>query len=210
MAFQPPCPPFLGRGREPHGERLGEVLVGVRLGVPVGQVLHEAAAVRPRAVGLRLVLGVRVTEHGAPLSARREPIGVVEGVPALVSQELRAPLRRAALDLHHLVQLELLQAGMREIEGDGDGRDTIRAEPLVAQVTGGPQEQPARFELAVEPGDARFELAALDANAEVTDAKAQKLFVAQGGPGGIWQRVKESTCSWPRLAVALASGAAGL
>ena len=50
---------------------------------------------------------------------------------------------------------------------------------------GGPERQPARLELGVEPRHAAFELAALDPDAEVTDAPAEELLVAQRHPGGI-------------------------
>ena len=132
-AFQPLVAraPVLVEHREPHRERLGEVLLGVRLRVPVGQVPHEALRVGPRAVVLGLVVGVGAPEDAPPLRPRREAAGVVERVPALVTEEARHS-RVAPLDVHHLVQLELLEPRVREIEGDGDrgrrarGRTTRR------------------------------------------------------------------------------------
>ena len=110
---------------------------------------------------------------------------MVDRVPALVAEELRARLGRPALDLHHLAQLELLEPRVREVEGDGDGRLAVGAEPLVAEIAGRPDGQAARLELAVELRDARLEGAALDAHAEVADAEREELLVSEGGPGRI-------------------------
>jgi len=110
---------------------------------------------------------------------------VVEGVAALVPQELRAPLGRAALHLHHLVQLERLESRVGEVEGQGDRGHAVRAEPFVAEVAGRPQAEAARLELGVEALHARLELAARDAQVEIADAYAEELVVLQGRPGGI-------------------------
>ena len=93
---------------EPHRERLGEVLVGMALRVPGIEVQHEALAVRLRRVVLG-ILGRRRPEQLEPLAPALQLVGVVDGVPGLVAQDLDAPVVRAALDLEHLALLELLE-----------------------------------------------------------------------------------------------------
>ena len=110
---------------------------------------------------------------------------MVDRVPALVAQELRARLRRAALDLHHLAELELLEPRVGEVERDRDGRLALRAEPFVAEIAGGADGQAARLELAIEARHAAFERAPLDPHREVADAQGKELLVSQGDPGGI-------------------------
>src|SRR5580658_4411347 len=107
----------------------------MRLRIPVGQVPHEPLAVGARPVGLGLVVDIGASKNRAPLAPRRKAVRVLEGVSALVAQELSAPLRGSTFDFHHLVKLELLQAAVREIERYGDRRNAARAEPLVAQIT---------------------------------------------------------------------------
>ena len=177
--------PLVRRRGEPDGEGLGEVLVGVRLRVPVRQVAHEAPAIRPGAVPLGLVLDVRAPEDRAPAPSRGEPIRVVHGVSALVTQELRARFRRPALDVHHLPQLELLEPRVRKVKGDRDGRFAFRAEPFVAEIAGRADRQAASAELFVELRDARFERAPLDLDPQVADPEGEKLLVSEGGPGRI-------------------------
>ena len=87
--------------RQPHRERLGEVLVRMALGVPLLQVHHEAAAVRARDVVVAVPLGRLAEELLAP-APPAQPVGVLDGVPRLVPQEPHAPLRRPALDLEHV------------------------------------------------------------------------------------------------------------
>ena len=81
--------------------------------VPVGKIAHEAFAVRPRLIGFGRVFGFGTAEDGVPIVARREAVGMIDGVPAFVPQQLLAPLGRAAFHLQHLMQLESFQARMR-------------------------------------------------------------------------------------------------
>src|SRR5579872_6770443 len=143
-------PPVIGRGAEPDGEGFGEVLVGVRLRVPVGQMADEAAAVGLRHVGFGRVLFIGAAEGHLPFLSRRESIGVIDGVAALVAQKHLAPFGGSAFDLEHLAQLERLEARMREIEREADGGHAFGREPLVAQVAIGTQGHAARGELVVE------------------------------------------------------------
>ena len=147
-----------------------------------------AALDRPRAIdiGGRIVVGV--AEQLFPAAAPREAIGMIDGVPALVTQELQAPLGRAAFDLEHLAQLERLQPRMRQPERNGDERLLRRSEPLVAEVARGPEGNAARRQLLVQLRDARLELRACEAHAKIAHAHGQKLFIAGAGPRRLGRR----------------------
>ncbi len=138
---------------EPHREGFGKVFVGMALRVPRVEMEDEALAVR---LG-RVVLGIRRrrrAEQLEPLAPPLELIGVVDGVAGLVAENLHAPLVLAAFDFEHLRFLELLEARMREVEGDGDAADAVRREPLVREPVVRLERDLPAVELAVEIGDA--------------------------------------------------------
>jgi hypothetical protein len=162
---------------EPHGERLGEVLVGMALRVPGLEMGDEATAVRTRRVVLG-ILGGREPEELLAAPAMAEAVGGVDSVPDLVAQDAHAPLLAAAFDLEHLRELEPRQPRVRHVERDGDTGHAVGGVPVVRQ----PEERPkvadaARFELAVERADARHQLATANAQAEIADAQIEQLLV---------------------------------
>ena len=122
------------------------------LRVPGVEVQHEALAVRPRRVELGIRLR-RAAEDLAPLPAQPQPEGVVDGVARLVAQDAHAPLVFAAFDFEHLRLLELLEAGVRQVEGDRDRRCAVRREPFVGQIEMYGQTQAAGRQLAPELAD---------------------------------------------------------
>ena len=168
---------FVDRRGEPDGKSFGEVLVGMSLGVPVGQVAHEAAAVRARRVGFGRVIGFRAAENAVPFLAPGELLGMIDGVSAFVTQQHHAPLGRSAFDLHHLAEFERLEAGMGEVERDGDGGYSLRGKPFIAQVAIGLESDAARPEFTVKLLDAWFKLAAFDSKIEIADAEGEQFLV---------------------------------
>ena len=139
--------------REPDGERLGEVLVGMALRVPRVDVLHEALAVRLRIVELRIRLR-RAAKQRTPLPPQAQLVDVVDHVPGFVPENAHAPLVIAAFDLEHLRLFQPLQARMRQIEGHGHRRRAVRREPLVGNVEVDRKPQLARLELRAQLRDA--------------------------------------------------------
>src|ERR1700756_3020230 len=98
-------------------------------------------------------------------------------------QKLEAPFGSAAFDLEHLMYFERLQARMRQIERNGDGRDAFGRKPFVAQIAFRTKAEPARFEFGVELRDARFQFAARDRDAQIADAPLEQLIVFKRDPG---------------------------
>jgi len=116
-------------GIEPHGDGLGEVFSGVALGVPAIEVTNVALAVPLRAIVSRVGRGPR-SEDVAPAGASMECECGVERVRRLVSYELHALVRCAALDLSHLPSLEINEARRGEIERNREARHSVRRKPL--------------------------------------------------------------------------------
>src|SRR5688500_12273334 len=92
-----------------------------------------ALAVRLRGIEL-WIRARRQTENLAARAAQAELVGVVDGVARLMAQDAHAPFMLAAFDLEHLRFLQPLEPGMRQVEGDGDSRGTVRGEPLLRDV----------------------------------------------------------------------------
>ena len=174
-------PPF-ARRRQPHRERLGEVLVGMALRVPRVEVKHVALAVRLRGVELRIGLGRR-SKDVTPLAAAPQTVGVVDGMAGFVAQDAHAPLVLAALHLEHLRLLELLEPRMRQVERDRNRRRAVRREPLVGQIEVNGAAQALGGHLALKLGDAVGE-PILDGDGEVAHAHVEQRLVRQVRP--VW------------------------
>ena len=102
--------------------------------------------------------------------------------------------RAAAVDLEDLAALQAHQARVGEVEGNGDARRDVGAEPLVRQ-PGVRAARECRAARARRGGaaEAVFQPRALDAHPEVLDAQLQKLFVGQGRPGRLaWHGLGEA------------------
>src|SRR6476619_2163124 len=95
----------------------------------------EAAAVGTGRVSFRRILGLRASKNGLPIPAGREPVSVIDGVAALMTQQHLAPFSGAAFDFEHLPEFQRFETGMRQIERDGDGGGAFRREPFVTQIT---------------------------------------------------------------------------
>src|SRR5207244_823243 len=166
------------------GEGLGEVLVGMALGVPMIKMMDEALAVRLR----RVVLGVRRrgrTEQATPCGTATEQVGIVDGMAGLVPQNAKTRVSITALHLQHLRELEVREARMREVERNRDARHAVGGEPLVRKPEIRTEAQIARLELGVELRDARLEVGAFDRDPKVAHADLEELLIRQIGPGRI-------------------------
>src|SRR5205809_1052990 len=71
---------------------------------------------------------------------------------------------------------------MGQVEGNGNGGNAVRREPLVAKVAAGTEGDSTRGELGIELTDSGLELALFDADAEVADAELEELLVFERGP----------------------------
>ena len=177
------APPPAGARRQPDREGLGEVVIGVLLGVGapvlVGvDVAHEAAA---PVAGLELV-PVGLGEHPEvldPFLALPQPVGVVDGVPRLVAQELHD--RGAVLDLAGLLLLQARQAGVGQVEGHPDDRHPVRAAPGVGQVEIGLEVHLPGFQLPAHPPGIGLQRRAFDPQGEVAQPHVEE-FVAHRVP----------------------------
>ena len=121
--------PPVRAGPQPHGERLGEILVRMALRVPQPQMLDEISAGRIRPVIARIALRGSA-EQLLPLATALQLIGVLHHVAGFVAKNAHAFGPGAALDVDDHLPLELHQALVGEIERDRDARRVFRAEPL--------------------------------------------------------------------------------
>ena len=106
---------------------------------------------------------------------------------AFMPQEHLAPIGGAAFDLQHLVQFKELEARMRQIKGNGNGRHTFRREPLITQIAIRPQGDTTRGKLAVELLDPGIHLAVLDPNTEIADTEREQFLIFERLPKWFWR-----------------------
>ena len=96
---------------------------------------------------------------------------------------------------------------MGEVERDRDAGHAVRAEPLVGQPEVRPELEAAGLQLAVQLGDALFEVGALDREVEVAQAQVEQALVVPFGPftgrylaGRIHRAILVVPCRPPRTA----------
>jgi len=65
-------------------------------------------------------------EDFAPTLAASQSVGVVDGVPGLVTKNAHEPARITSLYLTHDVPLEFFESRVRKVERYGDSRDAVR------------------------------------------------------------------------------------
>jgi hypothetical protein len=139
--------PPVRSGRQPHGERFGEVLVGMFLCVPTFDVAHVFPAERHGPV----VIAIHAVKRSEQMSPRRgavQPIRVVDRVTGFVTHVHHD--RAVALEIVDRL-LELRETRIGEIERDADHRLAVGTAPLVGEVADGMElPEPLALELAVE------------------------------------------------------------
>ena len=169
--------------RQPHRERLGEVFIGMTLRVPRIEVHHEALAVGPRIVELRVRL-LRAAEQPAALLAQPQLECVVDHVAGLVAQDAHAPFVLAAFHRQHLRFLEPFQARVRQIKGHRHRGLAIRREPLIRQVEVQREVEAAIRQLFTQLRNAGFHHRPLEFQGEVRHPQVEELLVGQIRPVG--------------------------
>ncbi len=95
----------------------------------------------------------------------------------LMAEDGHALRPGAALDVEHHLLLELHQAGMGEIEGDGDAGHIARTEPFARDPGVRPQLDALLLELLIERVQAVLEPGALDRDPQATEAALEQLLV---------------------------------
>ena len=158
----------------------------VALGIPVGQVQDKALAVGFRQVDIGIP-GIGFAEVFLPVAPPVQIVGIEQGVPGLVSQQLHAGLVRATFHLQHEFTLQLLQARMGEEERDGDTRDAVRTVPLIRQPEVRPEYKTTAAEFMVQLADPGLELTAVDTQTEVANAQVEEFFLRPFGPAARWR-----------------------
>jgi hypothetical protein len=153
------------------------------LGVEVGEVLDEAAALGVGDVGCAIGL-TRASEVLAPATAVVHPIGAVDGVPGLVAQELHAPAPVTSFHLEHLLSLQAHEPRVRQVERDREAGDSLRCEPVGREPDGRAEAEPRFAQLLMEFLESRLEPGAGDPEVEVAQAHLEKLLDRQLYPAG--------------------------
>src|ERR1700710_1898928 len=95
----------------------------------------------------------------------------------LVAEDGHAFGPGAALYVEHHFLLELHQAGMGEIERDGDAGHIGRTEPFARYPCMRPQPDAPLFEFFVESADTIFEPGAFDRNPQTAEALLEQLLI---------------------------------
>src|SRR5690606_24298516 len=147
------------------------------------EMVDELPTVRLHAVVIAVFLRRRA-ERRSPVAPSREIERVRQRVAGLVAEELHRLLgAAAALDVEHHAALELPEPPVRQVERDRDRVLAVRREPLVAEIGGRAQQQPAGGELGMEARDAGGERRLLELEAEVAEAELEERLVREIGPG---------------------------
>src|SRR5262249_42504146 len=121
-------------------------------------------------------------EQLLPASAAVQLVGLLHRMAGLMTENGHALGPSAALDVEHHFLLELHQAGMGEIEWDGNARRAVRTEPLARYPRVGPQPDTPLFELLMETADAILEPGAFDRNPQTAEAALEQLLIRQRLP----------------------------
>src|SRR6185437_4123132 len=129
-------------------------------------------------------------EQPLPTPPALELVGVLHGMACLVTENGHALGPGAALDVEHHFLLDLHQAGMGEIERDGNPGHICRAEPFARYPCMWPQPDAPLFELFMESREAILEPGAFDRNPQTTEAMLEQLLIRQLFPGKFpaWHR----------------------
>src|SRR3989304_3245917 len=176
----PPGVPFSphGVGAQPNREGLRKILVRMALCVPGVEMDHVAPTVGSGSVVLGIRLG-RLSEESDASSSEPESVGIVDGVPHLVSQDAKTRFGSAALYFQHLRPLELGEARMGQVKWNGDSRDAVWSEPVVGKPKVRSKMDAARPGLPAPLFDPLFKNRSPDAHAKIAHANPEEIFLAQ-------------------------------
>jgi hypothetical protein len=161
---------------QPYRKGLGEILVRMALRIPEPKVLDIAPAGRIGAVVERIVFRRRA-EQLLPAAAALQLVSVLHGVARFVTKNGHALPPGTALDLEHHFLLELHQAGMGEVERDGNAGSICRTEPFARYPYVWPQPDAPLFELFIKSADTILEPNAFDRNPQTTEALLEQLLI---------------------------------
>ena len=120
--------------REPNRKRLGKILIGMALRVPIVEIDDVTAAEWTWPVGIRCFLPRCAPEDLAPLFLAGKLIGVGVGVRCFMPHQFHKPFRRTALDFEHHCPLQRAESVVHEKKRYKDRRHAHRYEPFVADV----------------------------------------------------------------------------
>src|SRR5262245_62047313 len=168
-----PCPPVRTRP-QPHRKGLGEILVRMALRIPKPKMLDITPAGRIGPIVARVAFRGQA-EQLLPASAAVQLVGLLHRMAGLMTENGHALRPSAALDVEHHFLLKLHQAGMSEIEWDGNARRAVRTEPLARYPRVGPQPDIPLCELFMETADAILEPGAFDPNPQTAEAALEQL-----------------------------------
>src|SRR3954447_2645575 len=181
--------PPVRTGPQPHRKGLGEILVRMALRIPQPQMLDVTPAGRIGPV-VAWVVFRRRAEQLLPASPALQLVAVLYGVACFVTEDGHALAPCSALDVEHHLLLELHQAGMSEIERNGDAGNAARTEPFARHPGVRPQPDAALLELLVQRADAILEPGAFDRYPQAGEALLEQLIIRQLLPGKFpaWHR----------------------
>src|SRR3984885_11699470 len=106
-------------------------------------------------------------------------LGTLPRLASLMTENGHALGPSASLDVEHHFLLELHQAGMGEIERDGNARRLVRTEPFARDPGVGTQTNAPLFKLFVKSFDAVLEPRAFDRNLQTAEAPLKHLLIEQ-------------------------------
>jgi len=114
---------------------------------------------------------------------------VLKRMSGFVSHDASELVTRAAFNIEHLTALQPNEAGMCEIERDGEPGHTEGGKPFLGEPDVWAESEAASLERFVESIDARCEPRPFYCKAEVLDTELEQSF---GGPG----RPRKSPVRW--------------
>src|SRR5436190_17951659 len=168
-------PPVRTRS-QPYRKSLREILVWMALRIPAPEVLHITPAGRIGPVVARIAFRGR-PEQLPPAPAALQLVGVLYGMAGLMTENGHALGPGAALDVEHHFLLDLHQAGMSEIERDGNAGDICRTEPFARYPRVRPEPDAPLSELFMESLETILEPCPLNRNPQTAEALLEQLLV---------------------------------
>ena len=158
---------------EPDREGFGEVFDRVRLRVPVGEIDDVVAALEAWRVRRpdRVPPDRRTAAIAGPLV---QLVGIVDGVPGFVPKDPSALGLAGTFHFEHLTALEPHEAGMRQIERNGEPKHAIRVEELLRQPGVRQSNDVARLQFAMQALDPPRHQGAFHLNGQVAETRGQQ------------------------------------